>query len=457
MAVSDAREKDKEKALKGRAKARRSKQRRDRRARYLDGLRGSHHGIQAAAARLTALGAALVVLLAATVAGYATKGRSEFLNTSLYTKGFTTSASNLTGEVVAFAENASRTRSFQLYRISASQGSTALGLPPAADDYHAFLLGLKDDGRVLKPWKGGKVKGTITQYGSGGYIGVTLESDRPFPSQRTALVIQSQIASASAKRTQNSTVDKDTPYAELMSDKYDTWVIIQNLGGADMATPSWMERLDERKALYPLVYDRQIKDARKKLIAQSRLLRDELETMKADQRAFAGMRSAGVGVARADLPADVAGDSVGDDHGLRTGAPVPGAWTFDWQHFDGEHGMPAGVIPEGQDLAAYVADQRSRGQDGQSGASDDGDLEAGWLLTNGQDASWLASQGGGAAGAATFGAMTTAMGNLTQDIAAYRADKEAFMTTMMQPMVDAEIEYLAAMDSVSQGHWMRVR
>lgn len=458
MAVKDARQQDHDKAVKARAKKKRSHKRRDRRVRYLDSLRGNHHGIQTLAIQLAALAMAAILLTVASVIGFATKGHDDFMKTPLYTRNFTTSASNLSGEVIAFAENKDRTRNFQLYKISAAQGSTALGLPPTAKDYHTYLLGLHNNGDVLKPWDGGEVKATVTQYGSGGYIGVTLESDRPFPQQKSALVIQSQIASTSAKRNSNSRVNQDTPYADLLSNKYDTWVITQNLGADDVATPDWMERLDERKVLYKLIYERQFLDARKKLIAQAQLLKDELETTKADQRAFQSMKAAGIGVVNAELPPDIANDSIDQDHNLHTDVPVEGGWSFDWQHFNGEHGMPKGIIPEGQDLATYVSRQNQLSADSQASASaTDMDMLETWKLTNGQSASWLNAQNSGASGATTFGAMSEAMTNLTTDITTYRSDKQAFMTTMMQPFVDGEIEYLAAADSVSQGHWLKVR
>ena len=90
MAVKDARQQDHDKAVKARAKKKRSHKRRDRRVRYLDSLRGNHHGIQTLAIQLAALAMAAILLTVASVIGFATKGHDDFMKTPLYTRNFTT-------------------------------------------------------------------------------------------------------------------------------------------------------------------------------------------------------------------------------------------------------------------------------------------------------------------------------------------------------------------------------
>lgn len=405
----------------------------------------AHNAMVRTTVRLAAMAAACALILCAGAFTAVRAHQDRLDDTPLYTSTFTTSASRQAGRVIAMAENKARTRAFMLLSVggtdpSKGDRSTATALPPRADDYELHLMQLKANGSSVVPWEGERPSVRLIKYGTTGYFGIETTSRRPFDSKKSAVGIKSKVASSASQRSKAQSAQADTPYAELLSHTYDTAVVVQNLGGAAAPTPSWMERFDPDQAIYHITTDRAIATARKKLTAQTETMRDDLASIDTNHKALLQAGAAGLTVASAPLPADVVDDRI-EGGTLSTAHPVPGAWTFDWKRFDGRAGWPADVVPEGADANAVIAAHRQSAGASASGGDNVADSDA-WRLSDGRTLTQLGTQDANAAMSPTAPLSDAAKG-LTLAIDAYRSDKTAYQTTMMQAMVDAESNFLS--------------
>lgn len=437
---------DDQRDRKNRRKAKRSeffdkleKRRQRRRMKRLDRkLKRAHAAMTIIIRNAAILFVTLVAILAWATVSSVQAHRVSLGDTPLYTTGFTTSASGLQGKVLAMAENKAHTKAFQLISISSGSSGTSSPLPPRADDYEIHLMQLKGSGSSVTAWEGETPKVRLIKYGSTGYYGIETTSKKPFASQLSAVGIKSKVASSAKQRDKAQDAQADTPYDELLSHTYDAFVINQNLGGAAVPTPPWMEDFDPDRAVYEITTARAVTAAQKKLFAQVQVLKDDLDAIATDHKALLNANADGITVTEAPLPGDIAGDAVkGND--LSTAHMVPGAWTFDWHKYDGRNGWPKDVVPEGSDASSVLSAHKEQAG-GSTGGPSAGDDAAAWKLSDGRTVAQLSSGDADNVMSPTV-PISDAGKQLSQAITAYRGDKTAYQTTLMQTIVDAQSSY----------------
>lgn len=431
-----------------RGKAAKGKEKADKRVSRLTKLRTyAHNGVQRTTAALAALALSFAGIMTGVVVSSIRGHQIDFSNNALYTTRFSTSASGLDGRVVAMAENRARTRSLTLIKVDMAAGATSLGLPPQADDYNVYLMALKPNGGVTT-WSGEVPELKLIKYGSTGYFAIEAKQKSPFTEQMATIAITSKIASPKASRTKANKADGNTPYKALMSPVYDSFAITVNLAGANAATPEWMDTAGPEELLYNTLVAPSVKATREKIAAQSQTLKDGLKAIETDRRALLDAKAGDLTVTKADLPADIADDTV-EGTKLVTKADAPGAWTFDWSAFDGREGFPEDVIPKDQDPSAFIKAKSAEASASQSlPVSSDA-----WTLSDGRTVTQLMGDSSTGAVAITANIVSQAQ-SLNQGIAAYRADKTTYQVTLPRAIVDAEAEYLTSVSSItSQGRY----
>lgn len=432
----------------GRDKGAKGRRKADRRVGRLMRLRTyAHNGVQRTTAALAALAFSFIGIMTGVVISSIQGHRIDFTNNALYTRSFSTSASGLNGSVIAMAENKARTRSLTLIKVDMAAGATSLGLPPQADDYNVYLMALKPNGGVTT-WDGEVPELKLIKYGPTGYFAIEARQKTPFIPQMATIAVTSKIASAKASRTNASRVNRNTPYKTLMSPIYDSFAITVNLAGANAATPGWMDTADPEELLYNTLVTPSLDLARKRIAAQSQILNDDLKVIETDRRALLDAKAGNLTVTRADLPADIANDTI-EGIDLKTGANAPGAWTFDWKHFDGRGGFPEDMIPAGQDPNTFLKAKTAEA-DAPSTPTTASDA---WTLSDGRTVSQLADDPSTGAVALTANIIAQAQA-LSQGISTYRSDKATYQVALPRAIVDAEAEYLTSISSItSQGRY----
>ena len=137
----------------------------------------SHHAIE----RFGVFFGIFTVLGGVVIAGSgaaAIKAGNDLLSeTALYTTTFTTSKTDLKGDVDGVYVNKTRDRALVMMHFA-----TNAHISYNAADYQAFLLGSDRSLRSEKVATGG-IRGSFHVFGSTGYVGVLLDADGPFDRQ----------------------------------------------------------------------------------------------------------------------------------------------------------------------------------------------------------------------------------------------------------------------------------
>lgn len=390
----------------------------------------SHHAIERFGVIFGAIVVSCVVIFSATGVSAFANNQEALSSKALYTPTFSTSKTGIGGEVPGVFVNAARTRAMVLMRF---KDTTKVSVN--AQDYRGFLTG---SSRSLNQESlHTKVSGSVVVFGSTGYMGVMLDSDKPFDPQVMNLTMRSN--TELVYKEGGASTDKDLP-ADGSFQKFDQWRVFFNPGGSE-ATVS--PALDAPKEDVGAIFNEVVVAAQEKTIrdtmdGQLALMQTDLNRIN-DATAELGRTSADSGRLRLvapQVPKQISGDVVegkariGDTAStlkLKTGVVLPTGYNFDWRGGSVMGGYLKGLISDGSGYVSYLATRAKEPRD------EFRINEMKWTLNDGSD---LKSDYNGTT---TVKPLTDIMNKLTQAYQDYYKDKSTYQIDQYKQLLDLEV------------------
>lgn len=405
----------------------------------------SHHtmerfGIATAVFAVTAL-----LIGGGTVTTAVANNAEQVAQTALYTPSFTTSRTELSGQIDAIYVSEDRTRALVLMNFGPS---AAASISADADNYQAFITGSDQSlgQHALKT----NIEGEIVVFGTTGYIGVVIDSEEPFPMQILSLTIRANSELVYKNSDSRSSVRKD-----LQDDasfvEYDQWRIYFNPGAGEAVETASLsgssERFDPAEVFYDLIIKPQEQELRTQL--DSALAKMQVDLAKIDEYTaqLATTEVGGVTLVAPEVPAQIAGDVVTgiemvdgveseDPLMLHTEWVSPRGYDFDWRSGSVQTGYLDELVPEGTTYAKWLSEKTgAQNSDGTSALNVSGLV---WKLSDGTDL------------VQDYRSTNTAMkplfdvmNNLTQAYQSYFTDKVAYQTTGLEGLIDLELKLMS--------------
>ncbi|MEO3931455.1 hypothetical protein WMO79_01390 [Micrococcaceae bacterium Sec7.4] len=390
----------------------------------------SHHAIERFGIFFGAIVVSFVVIFSATgVSAYA-NNQEALSSKALYTPTFTTSKTGIGGEVPGVFVNAARTRAMVLMHF---KDTTKVSVN--AQDYRGFLTG---SSRGLNQESlQTKVSGSVILFGSTGYMGVMLDSDKPFDPQIINLTMRSN--TELVYKDGGASADKDLP-ADGSFQKFDQWRVFFNPGGSEATVSPALgsAKVDVGAVFNEVVVAAQEKTIRDTMDGQLALMQTDLNRIN-DATAELDRTSADSGRLRLvapKVPKQIAGDvvegkaRVGETPStlkLNTGFVLPTGYNFDWRSGSVMAGYLKGLIPDGASYVSYLANRSKETRD------EFRINEMKWTLNDGTDLKTDYS------GTTTVKPLTDIMNKLTQAYQDYYKDKSTYQIDQYKQLLDLEV------------------
>jgi len=407
-------------------------------------------GIATAAFALT-----LTLIGGGTVATAITNNIEQTAQTALYTPRFSTSKTDLSGQVDGVYLSQDRTRSLVLMNFGAN---AAQSISAEASNYQAYLTG--SDTSLRQRPLASDISGEIVVFGTSGYIGVVLDSDQPFEQQILNLTLRANselVYREGDSSSLRSDLRDDTSFQE-----HDQWRVFVNPGAGKATKTTAFAGADKdflsADAYYELVVKPQEEVARKRL--DEALARMQVDLAKIDEYTaqMATTEVGGVKLVPPTVPKQIAGDKVTgtkgingpagkDDTGSKNPLTLYSDWTlargydFDWRNGSIHDGYLDALVPEGKTYVTFLAEKAAVAQKESSSAFNTSGLQ--WKLTDGSD---LMKDYRNVDKA--MKPLLEIMNNLMQAYQTYYRDKLTYQTSLLESLINLEIS-LKNVDSSS--------
>lgn len=393
-----------------------------------------HHGIERFGVMFAAIAAAFVLIFtSASVSSFGNQ-RHDLDSTVLYTPTFTSSKTQVEGEVPGVYVNRDRTRAMVLMQFKDGGQMSA-----NAAKYQGFLTGAtpKLSDEQLKS----EMTGKIVTFGSTGYLAMVIDSDRPFAQQILNLTMRAN-AELVYRPDESRQVRADLAGQKTFTE-FDQWRLYFNPGATGTKTSSALDGRDfDPSAVYAqLVGDAEEKAARKKLdgdLAQMQVDQARISeyTTEARRQSVDGMR-----LVVPDAPSQISGDVV-------TGKPAsdgrastlvlkpkwisPAGYDFDWRAGNVERGYLEDLTPDGTSYATFLNDKAREDKDGPDGAIQPDKTP--WKLSNGALLTDYSSND------STMKPLNEIHNELAQAWTDYYQHKVAYQVDDLQALLDLEVD-----------------
>lgn len=308
-------------------------------------------------------------------------------STVLYTPSFTTSRTQLPGEVSGVYVNSDKTRAMVLMHF---QDPSAVSADAA--NYQAFLTGSSRElaEEALKT----NVSGEIVAFGTTGYLAMVLESDEPFKPQIVNLTMRANselVYLPGDSRKVREDLAGQHSFAE-----HDQWRLYFNPGASEaQTTPVLDGEQFEAGAVYA---DLVVAPVEEEVRAS---MDEQLGQMQADQSRIAEYEAEmrrvevdGLSIKPPEVPEQIAGDEItGTAAVAATQSPStlkleadwvnPGGFDFDWRRGSVAEGYLEQVVPAGGSYVRFLADKAALSKNGGEGMLQVQELK--WVLSDGTD------------------------------------------------------------------------
>ena len=339
----------------------------------------SHHAIERFGVAVAVFGVTgTVFLTGAGISAYA-NGQEKLGATALYTTSFTTSRTQVGGNVLGVYTDPSKTRTMVLM-----QTKEEARLPSSADDYQVFLTGT-DTELHQHSLKGQPITARYVTFGnSAKYMGVVLDNPNKFDLQILDMTVrinrevsykETNGSSGEAQVGPSSTKTSDPNAGDKSFEKFDQMRIAFN----PVATGSIEANLGEAGSDFNAgnVYHETVTQASEKKLREQmdgQLLQMQADLAKIDQyesqipTTFGNDRVNKLTLNEPAVPEVIAGDQVTgqDAKSSKTGQStltlvskkvVPGGYDFDWRDGSVSKGYLDKVVPKGLSYVDFMKAQ----------------------------------------------------------------------------------------------------
>jgi hypothetical protein len=394
----------------------------------------SHHAIERFGVLTAAVAVSCVLIFGGASASSFANQQANLDATTLYTPSFTTSKTQVSGDVAGVYVNSHRTRAMVLMHFKDSSSMSA-----DASKYKAYLTGSGRD-LVDQPLQSA-VTGQIVAFGSTGYMAMVLDSDKPFQQQILNLTMRSN-SELVYKPTETRKVREDLQGQKTFAE-FDQWRLYFNPGasGAKKTTVLDGDDFDPGAVYAALVIRPDEKKARSDLDTQLAQLQVDQARIAEYTTDMARVNVDGVFITPPAVPKQIAGDIVDGKPGVgKTPSTLrlkpqwvsPRGYEFDWRSGNVETGYLDSIVPEGESYVTFLADKAETSTNGDDGQLQPGDIE--WKLTNGR----LLSDYGTTD--KTMQPLFEIRNNLAQAYQDYYKHKVDYQTKAYSELIDLEVD-----------------
>lgn len=396
----------------------------------------SHHTME----RFAVICGVLVVTFTTVMAGTGFSawqdGRAVLADTALYTDQFTTSRTNLSGDV-----NGVYTNELGDKALVVMQFDEDAQISYNAADYQAFLLG-SDANLSSETVSTEGITSSFHVFGSTGYVGVLLDAEEPFDQQVLNLTMRANAELSFNDQATEESVDEiagDETFAE-----FDQWRVFFNPGanGAEEIEALESTTFDPARAFYDVALQSQEDEVRGELDAQLLEMRSALTRIDSYTSDLQTTKVDGVFLRPPEVPAFVKGDEITgesvseatDDVStltLETSTVTPGGFDFNWRAGNVYDGYLDVLVPAGQSYAQYLSEKSEESGD----ETDDQVSAMEWTLSDGTSLSedYRASD-------TTMRPLTNVMNNLSQAYQDYASAKDEYQSTLMLELLALDVD-----------------
>lgn len=319
----------------------------------------SHHAIERFGIVSGVLGVSFILIFGGASISAVMNQTEQLSNTALYTPSFTTSKTQLGGDVSGVYVNEDRTRSMVLMKFSSPDSVSA-----NARNYQSFLTG--SNRNLAEEALKSEVTGEVVVFGSTGYLAAVLESKQPFAQQILNLTLRAN-SELVYKPGETGKVRKDLQGQDSFIEN-DQWRVYVNPGAGEAEVSELLNgaEFDPGAVYAELIVKPQEDEIRKKLD-------DQLGQMRADLARIAeyeaDMRRVNVDgtflvppakleqISGDEVIGDVATDKKESTLELRTEWVSPSGFDFDWRDGSVREGYLDSLVPEGESYVTFLADK----------------------------------------------------------------------------------------------------
>ncbi|MEU7317906.1 hypothetical protein [Streptomyces sp. NPDC007083] len=397
----------------------------------------SHHAIERFGVFFGIFTVAGVIVIGGTGASAFKASSDSLAHTALYTEEFTTSKTELNGDVDGVYTNEAGDKALVMMHFPANAS-----ISYNAADYRAFLLGSDSDLNSEVVETSG-IKGSFHVFGSTGYIGVLLDADKPFDKQVLNLTVRADKELSYDERKQNEG-SADELAGDASFKKYDQWRVFFNPGATGATEIKALDAMnfDPAQAYYDVVLQDEEQEIRDKLdrklvamrtnLAQIQAYTSDLETTKVD----------GLFLRPPSVPAEIAGDEVTGVSAseakdgkstltLKSEHVVPGGFDLNWRAGNVYDGYLDVLVPSGQSYVEFLSSRRAEGSDSTSQQISD----MPWVLSDGTElkSDYQASD-------VTMRPLTNVMNNLSQAYQDYAKSKSEYQSDLLLELLGLDVK-----------------
>lgn len=395
----------------------------------------SHHAIERFGIFFGVFSLAGLVVLVGSGASAFQSNRDLLSHTALYTTQFTTSKTELKGDVdgVYVNENGNRALVMMHFSDNAQISYNAL-------DYQAFLLG-SDASLKSETVSTSGIEGEFYVFGSTGYVGVVLDADEPFDRQVLNLTMR---ANAELSFSEETDQEADEAAGDSTFSQYDQWRVYFNPGAEKAEVIPALDALtfDPAQAFYDVVLQADEAEARTALDGKLQEMRTDLAQIASYTSDLETTKVDGLFLRPPAVPETIAADEVTGETAtqaedgkstleLVTSSTVAGGFDLDWRSGDVYDGYLDDLVPAGQSYAEYLSQKRQEDSDNTSQAI----TNMQWILSDGSDLKkdYQASD-------TTMRPLMNVMNNLSQAYQNYAKHKSEYQSDLTLDLLRLDID-----------------
>lgn len=343
----------------------------------------SHHAIERFGVMFAALVATFALVFTTASASSISNQAESLDSTTLYTPSFTTSRTQLSGDVTGVYVNSDRTRAMLMMYFK-DTGSVSTN----AEKYQAFLTGSTRElaSQALKT----DITGQVVVFGSTGYMAMVLESDQPFEQQILNLTLRSNselVYTPEQARKVREDLAGQQSFAE-----FDQWRMYFNPGasGATVTKSLDTQEFDAGAVYAELIIQPKEQEARAALDEQLAQMQVDLARISEYESEARRINVDSVSLELPDTQEQIDGDviegrpAIGEKAStleLKTDWVSPRGFDFDWRAGSVEQGYLDEVVPAGQSYVSWLAEKAALSKGGDASSFNPNAIE--WTLSNG--------------------------------------------------------------------------
>ncbi|KUG56111.1 hypothetical protein [Kocuria palustris] len=412
----------------------------------------SHHGAERFGVMISALGVTGLLLVGASGSSAYMSNQAVLADQTVYTSTFTTSKTDLSGEVTGLYGNEAGDKVLIMMKFDEEAP-----ISYNADDYQAFLMGAGMD-LSFQDLKTQGLQGSFYVMGSTGYVGVLLTADEPFAEQVMNLTMRSNTELTRPDEEASSQELSDNEIAmrggDTSFDQYDQWRVYVNPGADGVQKIPAMDasQFDPAQAYYDIVVKDQEKDVRSRLDSQLELMRADLQRAHSYEDDLATTKVDGLFLRPPTVPSFIDGDEVNGESAqesdddtstlqLRTDEVDRGGYDFDWRSGNVYDGYLDDIVPKGKSVSEFL-NERNEAAASSGDASDSSDDTGASSVA---DMTWRLSDGSSLtddydSSARSMQPLFSAMNNLSGAYEAYATDKATYQTDLLSELLSLDVD-----------------